>query len=307
MNRYICVDKLDKNDLIGKIKRHNFDSVILPSSELTENAIEGITNALPGVNIFADIKTFEGKSILDKFPDAKVVEVNNKNVYENGYSPLCPTNLDVRNAILEEAKRVSKLGLKGVVLSSYHYATIWDKPEPKIYDTCYCDRCLKLFQDLLGEEIEGESLEDKFLHIDGSYYHEWLQFKASNIASFGKSVREIVKGSDDKIELSFFAVPWEDKEYGASIKRILGQDYLKLAEVFDSFIPMLYYVRTGKDIEWLKEKIQYFWEVGLPFTPIIDGPSDTDQFKLAIEVCSSSPSSGICIMDSPSLDSVDGV
>ncbi|HSX39328.1 MAG TPA: hypothetical protein VLI92_01935 [Candidatus Saccharimonadales bacterium] len=274
-------------------KELNLNSIFIISENVSDDSLHKLRTTLgTAVEIYGVVTCFEGKDLLEKFPDAKPVEATGKDTLGG----ICPTHEGIRNAIVETASDLLLKDINGIWLNHIRYPSSWESAEPNIMDTCYCDRCLRKFSEYLGEPIVGQTLEEKVLLIDGSYYIEWLEFKSLQITSLVKEIRDLITASGKKIKLGLFAVPWEDKEYGAGIKRIIAQDFAALVPLVDILSPGLYHKMCGKDVEWIKQKVNYFWETGIPQLPIIQSAEISDEeFKKAIDYAGSPPSSGVCI------------
>ncbi len=278
----------------------NLDTVFVPFHETNTSNLEKIRESKPDVKINVEVPVFAGKELLEKYPDAVPVEASGLKTEKEWYVGVCPTHPEVREECLRKIDSLLSLNPDGIWLDFIRYPTKWEEPDPYILDTCYCDRCLKLFSEYIGEPIIGNTLEEKVLLIDGSYYIEWLEFKVSQITMMVKEVKDKISVSEKNIKLGFFAVPWEDKEYGAGIKRIIAQDFDQLTLVADGFSPMLYHKMCGKPIEWIKQKVDYFWNFQKPFLPLIQtepriSEISKDEFKKSLELASSKPSQGVCI------------
>ncbi len=290
---------------IKKAKELNLDSIVVNSELIAAQNIETTKKEIPSIKVYAEVRCFTGKELLEKYPDAKPVEAQERETSIADFVALCPTHPKVRKAILEKIKNVIALDVDGIWLDYLHYPTKFDLADPVILDACYCNRCLKMFEEAIGEPIEGvggegTDLENTALYIDGSYYHEWLEFKAEQIVSILREARTMINDSGKDIKLGALVIPWEDKEHGAAIKRLLAQDFGKFTQYVDELIPMLPHKSCGKPVEWIKEKVEYFWNVGVSFLPLIQTKAngisvDNDEFKLAVKYASTKPSSGFCV------------
>jgi hypothetical protein len=251
----------------------------------------------PSIKINIELQAFSKDSYLKHITDADVVCLDPTQDISNA---LCPSSDIVRNELLSNTQKCIEANVDGIWLDSLRFASKWAVAEPIITDTCYCTRCIKKFEEYLGDKLEYKDLDELFLLIDGSYYIEWLEFKTGLITSMAKQVKEKILASGKDIKLGYFAIPWEDKDYGAAIKRILGQNFDALANVVDITSPMLYHKMCGRDTEWIKQKVEYFWNLGKPFLPLVqteDKPEtiSAQEFKASLENASKAPSMGVCI------------
>lgn len=280
-------------ELLEAAKSLNLTSFIQEGQFVSVDLVAELRSALPNVDIYSSLTCFDGADLLQIFPDAKPVEASNKSTL----NAVCPTHEGVRKEILNRADKLIKSNIDGLWLNHARYPTEWELPEPNILDTCYCDRCLQKFSEYIGEQITGTNLEEKVLLIDGSYYIEWIEFKGKQITSLVESIRELITLSGRSVKLGFFALPWEDKEYGAAIKRIVAQDFASLIPVIDILSPGLYHAWCEQPVDWIKNKVNYFWETGKTQLPIIQSVGDfsADEFKAAIENATVSPSIGFIV------------
>ena len=175
------------------------------------------------------ISCFYNKDLAEKFLDAGIVEATGKNT--EGW--VCPTHPQVLQEISTLVTNALQSDYSTIVLDSCHYPTNWKLQPTELFDTCYCDRCLKLFSDYIGENIFGQTLEEKVLLIDGSYYIEWMEFKMKHITNLIKNIK------NENMTLKLIIPPWENKENGEGMKRLLGVDLNSLETVVDVFqIPL---------------------------------------------------------------------
>ena len=275
------------NETADKLKELTLTSVILDNEVVSSDSVNKLKEVSPELKVFAEVPVFYGKEQIDRYPDAIPVNADGEknDISENFY--LCPTHEKVREEVLNKIKEFTNLGVDGIWLNFIRYATKWDTVEPKLLDTCYCERCLAKFEEHIGEKLVYKNFEELYLLIDGSYYFEWLEFKSDQIVSFIKEAPTI------NSELGAFIVPWMDKDYGAGIKRIVAQDFDKMSQYVKTFTPMLYHKPLGKDASWVKDMADYCWEAGLNFLPIVQ--SEPEEFKEVLNYATSGVSKGVCI------------
>ena len=299
MHKSLYLEKTPSAETLLQLKEFGLSSVFLDYKQLSKDVVTNIKASLgDSLEVYACVTVFAGKDLLMQFPDAALVEATGKEAEID--DRVCPNHQGVRAEILERVKLVLGYGVDGLWLNGLKYSTKWALPEPVIYDVCYCERCLAKFSAALGDDIVGVTLQDKVLLIDGSYYLEWLEFKCNTITSMAQEIKEVLQKSGQKVKYGFFAVPWKDKEYSAGIKRVLGQDFGALAEIFDIFSPQLFHGMCGRPVDWVKEMEDYFWEVGKPMLPLIQTENkpdviSNDEFEKAVRYAAEKPSMGVCV------------
>lgn len=286
-----------KKEHLEKLKSLNLNSIVLHFDHSLSEKISLVKEIVGDVEIEVIFDCFEGKNLQEKFPNSMMVEVENKEINEAGYYPVSPANSEVREFLLAELKKLSSLNIDTLWLNQVQFATKWWVSEPNILDTDYSDETLKLFEDYIGESIEGDNLEEKYLHIDGSYYHEWLMFKTGFINDFISEAKSIL--NPGKIKVGVFLIPWEETDYRAGIKRILGQDHGVIVDLADRVGLYMPYHSMEKDDEWVKAKLQYFWHLGKKFTSIVDVSTRSNHSSLdqILPLLQQNPSEGYIVDD----------
>lgn len=298
MHKSVYIQNLD-SETRAALSKLSLDSVFVSYKQLNKEAITKI-NSETNAQVYAKITCFEGQDLLDKFPDSKPVECTGKDTSKDWYVGVCPTHDGVRAELKNRIDSMLSLAVNGIWLQFMQYPTKWDEPQPYIMDTCYCPRCLQKFENYIGEKLVYSDLEELYLLIDGSYYQEWLDFKAENITSMVKYARSKITASGKDVKLGYFAIPWDSIEHGAAIQRIVAQERTKLTPLVDVTSPMLYHKLCNEPVEWVNEKVEFFWNIGAPFLPLIQvaGTStilSDEEFKTSLEYAAASPSIGVCV------------
>lgn len=300
MHKSVFILSLPDNPIIEALSDLTLDSVILGNNLATNENINSLKNKLNKVKIYAELPVFSQKDLAEEYPDSIPVDSLGNKLNFSDCHFLCPSHEEVRNEILNKTKNLTTSGVDGIWLNFIRYATSWQFPDPKILDTCYCDRCLNKFEEYIGEKLCFKDYEELYLLIDGSYYFEWLEFKSEQITSIISEILEITSKNNSSIELGAFIVPWMEKDFGAGIKRIVAQDVEKMSKYIQMFSPMLYHKMLGKDVEWVKEMTDYYWQSGVNFLPLVQtepkvSEISPEEFKLAINYATSGVSKGVCI------------
>lgn len=304
MNKSVFIfDTLDLQTL-NYARELSLDSVFYSYKNVTSENVSLIKKELgKKIDQYIVIPFFTGKELLEKFPDAKPVEAEGKTSEQSLFYGVCPTHPAVKTFRLENVKETLKHNIDGIWMDFIRYPTKWEEPVPVVIDTCYCDRCLTMFEDYIGENVHKPTTEETVLFIDGSYYYEWIEFKTQQILSMVREVRELIdkhNKNNNYVKLGIFVVPWREDEHSAGIKRILGQDVVKMANYADVISPMLYHKMVNRSVEWINQMVNYYWELEKPILPLIQTEPKiheiTDsEFAEALKTASRDPSDGVCI------------
>ena len=304
MHKSIFISEPLNFEAINYARELNLDSVFYSHKNLTHENASLIKKELGGkVAQNIEVPFFVGKELLEKYPDALPVEAEGKSLEKEGYPGICPTHPGVKNERIDDVKEVLKQNIDGIWMDFIRYPTKWDEPTPIVFDTCYCDRCLTMFEDYIDEKVHKPTIEETVLLIDGSYYIEWIEFKTEQILAMVREVRELVDNhnkANKLVKLGYFAIPWREDEHQAGIKRILGQDAAKISNYVDIISPRLYHKMVNRSVDWISQMVNYYWELGKPILPFIQTEPriheiPDSEFSEAMQVVSKSPSEGVCV------------
>ena len=266
--------------LLSDLKGLCPSSIVIEERNLNDAFVSAITTEFPEASLHVIVNTFLGsdlpRSILE---ESKLVEASERVVEKDWYKGVCPNSSVLREYRFERIEKISSNAYVDCVwLDFLHYPTYWMLPEPDLFDTCYCERCIKAFEKekLFGDQLPTK-LSDLVDSIDGQYYIEWLQFKCEVISSFVKEARSIL---DPSKRMGVFAVPWKDKEYSSAVTRLLGQDFSLISAFTDYISPQLAVSLLGKGSEWIKDMIEYFQVFGDKIVPSIIFNGDLESLNL---------------------------
>lgn len=298
MHKSIFLHYCDDLEL-NNIKQINVDSVFIGFENLAKvNFLRGALK--PGTKLYVSLNVFNARKVgyLDQFKEtSKVIDAFNNEI-PDGF--LCPNSEEVRNACIENVKKILDAEVDGIWLDWLRFPSAPGNPRPVFYETCYCDTCFKKFEQAIEEKVVGATPEEKHLYIDGKFYIEWIDFKTDTIASLVKNVKETIDASGKKVALGYVAVPLEGNEYGEAVKRVMGQDFMKLSNYVTYISPTLYHRNMHRNTEWIKEKVYYFAQVGNTVLPLVQTANtpeafDSEEFRSALENASKYPSSGVIV------------
>jgi len=185
---------------------------------------------------------------------------------------LCPNNREIRQNRLTEIKDlVNNYQIDGIWLDFIRFPLLWEVKKPRIGKTHICSQCKQIKE------------------------------RTKVVGSFVSETRALINQSDRNIQLGMFSVPWREKDFNGAIKKVIGQDFKKLAKYIDVFSPMVYHKMCGKETKWIHEIVSYMDKItGKPILPIIqteDKPKKIsgEEFKEEVKEAIKKPSQGAII------------
>lgn len=177
-HKSIFIFEINKASLTG-LKKLRPDAVFIGSKFATTNNIIKLRKVLPvksQVNV--EIGIFAGKDKIEKYSDALPVESRGGLQNVDWYYGVCPTHDEVRRHCLDKIRHLSSLDIDGIWLDFIRYPSRWEKLV--LMDTCYCDRCISLFESFIGEKIVKSSRKGKIKQIKKMYLGKWFEFRIHN-------------------------------------------------------------------------------------------------------------------------------
>lgn len=254
-------------------------------------------------NVYLSLNVFGGTQPWKNGPDAIPVRASGERL-SGKYGGVCPTHGGWRNSRLELLERwlvdfSGPDGIDGVWLDFIRYPGRWEDTQPYLADTCYCPRCLTLFQAEKGVQLPGGlSTAESAAWIRSSARAEWLAWKTEQVVSFVRDARSLVDlySTERQLLLGAFLVPWKKSEHKGAVSFGVAQDGWRLAPYLDVLSPMVYHKMVGKPVSWIGEMTDYFADTGVPVWPIIQAEEvGEDEFGQAIEAVNDSSAAGMLV------------
>ncbi|MFH1479809.1 MAG: hypothetical protein ABIG67_00940, partial [Pseudomonadota bacterium] len=198
------------------LKKANVNGVFVPEDRETIRFFK-----THGFEAYISVNAFGGKGAWEKYPDSRPVKADghllgSEQGYK-GYGGVCPTHPLWRK---ERWARIGDLvqgseGLDGIWLDFIRYPGLWEVPDPKIPDTCYCGRCLQRFREESRSGLpEGIDAKGAALWIKENASYDWMMWKKKQISSFVLETRKILDrvSTNRPLKLGLFLVPWTKGE-----------------------------------------------------------------------------------------------
>lgn len=264
-----------------------------------------------GFQVYLTLNIFGGTEAWKKYPDSVPVTASGKVVPPQD-GGVCPTHFSWREERLELLaswlkKNGTAEGVDGVWLDFVRYSGRWEEKQPKVPDTCYCPRCLQLFQTEKGVNIpDNLQTKEAVQWIHNHAELQWLQWKQEQISSFVRDARSVVEESKkQKIKLGVFLVPWTQGEQQGAVLTQLAQDASQLSRYVDVLSPMVYHEMVGQPVEWIGDISEYFLDMtDKPVWPIIQsGKVSSEEFDKAVQLVSNSGAESLLVFTFPDMRS----
>ncbi|MFH1339489.1 MAG: putative glycoside hydrolase [Candidatus Omnitrophota bacterium] len=214
-----------------------------------------------GIKAYAELVVFLGKDYWQERPESRPILSNGKPAGLDGwYAGLCPTQKWLINQKVKEAEEIAKkYQIDGLWLDFIRWPTRWDRKEPKIQLTCFCESCLERFQKETGIKIPGElkSTGEISEWIYKNHSKDWYEFRCNVIVDAIRKVKGAIKKYRKDAIIGIFTVPWKEEDFDNAIYKVIGQDIEKLSGIVDVFSPMTYHLICGRNTAWITSVVQW--------------------------------------------------
>lgn len=256
--------------------------------------------------VFLTLNSFGGKQFWKKYPDSIPVLASGERL-AGEYGGVCPTHLEWRNSRLELLERwltdfSGPDGIDGVWLDFIRYPGLWEHKQPYLPDSCYCSRCLTLFQAENGVQLPGGlSTAEAAEWIKANAHLKWVEWKKQQLVSFVRDAGRLVDqySKERQLLLGAFLVPLKKSEQNGAVSFSLAQDGQRLAAYLDVLSPMVYHKMVGEPVSWVGEMTDYFADTGVAVWPIIQAEEvGEDEFRQVIQAVNNSSAGGMLVYTS---------
>jgi hypothetical protein len=213
-----------------------------------------------GARVFAEFNTLHRAEYLEEHPDAAPVGIDGKRApAPHGWQGICPTHVAYRAWRMEAFRSLLQTHeIDGVWLDYHHAHASWERAEPVLPDTCFCERCRKQFQE--RTKIEGADALATLVALlgkeGGATRKAWVRWRCDVFTDWVRSFRQILDETRPTALLGTFHCPWTDEERDGALRVKLAIDLRAQKPFLDVFSPMPYHARFGyaEDPAWISRQ-----------------------------------------------------
>lgn len=214
-----------------------------------------------GVRLFAEFNTLHVASYLKEHPEAAPVGADGKVCPPpHGWQGICPTHPEYRRFRMEEFRALlARYAMEGVWLDYHHSHASWERAEPAMPDTCFCDRCVEQFsRETKTGLAQGPRAETAALLL-GRHRAEWVQWRCDVLTDWVREFRAIRDEVRPAALLGTFHCPWSESDFDGALRAKLAIDLKAQAAHLDVFSPMPYHARFGHhdDPAWIHRQVAW--------------------------------------------------
>jgi hypothetical protein len=213
-----------------------------------------------GVKLFAEFNTMHDSGYLKEQPDAAPIGIDGKICpAPDGWQGVCPTHPGYRRQRMDAFREtLAKAEVDGIWLDYHHSHASWEQAVPNMPQSCFCERCVRLFVESSKVDIPKElNAEDRNRWIIANKKSQWVNWRCDVFTDWVREFREIVDKTRPKALLGTFHNPWSPNDYDGAIRDLLAIDLKAQARYIDVFSIMPYHARFGhhRDPAWISRQV----------------------------------------------------
>ncbi len=214
-----------------------------------------------GVRLFAEFNTLHVASYLKEHPDAAPVGADGEvSPPPHGWQGICPTHPGYREFRMDAFRTVlAEHEIDGIWLDYHHSHASWERAEPAMPDTCFCDRCVEQFSRQTGTRLPEGSRAEVAAALLARHRERWVQWRCDLLTDWVREFHDIRDRTRPEALLGTFHCPWSDDDFDGALRNKLAIDLKAQAEYIDVFSPMPYHARFGHadDPEWIGRQVAW--------------------------------------------------
>ena len=238
---------------------YGINAVFIGSAGVNADAVKRIRSQ--GARLFAEFNTMHVADFLKEHPDAAPVGDDGKiSPAPEGWQGICPTHVEYRRSRMEAFETLLRENaVDGVWLDYHHGHANWERAEPLMPDTCFCDRCLAQFQKDTGTRLPDRPTAELARMLLTELNEKWVQWRCDVFTDWVREFRSILDRTRPTALLGTFHCPWSDTDFDGALTKKLAIDLRAQARYIDVFSPMPYHARFGhaRDPEWISLRVQW--------------------------------------------------
>jgi hypothetical protein len=212
-----------------------------------------------GVKVYMEFPTLNGKAWLKTHPEATPITAGGVPAQAaDWFMGICPTDSAFRRHRKEElAGLLDSLAVDGVFLDYFHWHAQFESEHPILPETCFCDRCLHLFEGWSGQEPIGENTAEKAAWILKNQDAAWRRWRANVLLDWAVDLRHQVRRINPDLVVGVYHCGWFPADHDSALYRILGIDLPTLAREVDALSPMLFHQLKNRPTAWVGEYMNW--------------------------------------------------
>jgi hypothetical protein len=234
------------------------NAVWIGAGGVTSELIASLKSKSKDLKVFAEFNTMHEASYLKDHPDARPIGADGRvSPPPEGWQGVCPTHPGYRVARMNAFRQTLRATpIDGIWLDYHHAHASWEQAEPKLPDTCFCERCLSRFEKETAVVLPAASTAEQAKRLLSIEKPSWVQWRCDVFTDWVREFRTILDQERPHALLGSFHCPWSDADHNNAIREKLAIDVKSQARYLDVLSIMPYHARFGHaaDPTWISRQ-----------------------------------------------------
>jgi hypothetical protein len=298
-------------DTGARLRGFGVDAVWLGAGSITPERLALLR--AEQVQVYAEFNTLHVAEYLKAHPDAAPIGLDGQvSPPPQEWQGICPTHDGYRRFRMDAFRKLLQdFAIDGVWLDYHHSHASWERADPDMPDTCFCDRCLRRFQDATAIRLPDVPASERAALLLSTHRKAWIRWRLDVFTDWVREFRAIIDVTRPSALLGTFHNAWTDEDMDGARLEKLAIDLKAQAAYVDVFSPMVYHARFGHagDLTWISRQVawlgKYLGVDGVPgerhrIWPIVQiadwgEPVRVDQVAAVLEHGARRPATGVMI------------
>jgi hypothetical protein len=213
------------------------------------------------MQVYAEFNTLHVADYLKENPDAAPIGADGRSSPPpQGWQGICPTHEAYRRFRMDAFRTLLQdFAIDGVWLDYHHSHASWERAEPDMPDTCFCDRCARRFEDATKIWLPDVSTPERAALLLTAHRADWIRWRLDVFTDWVREFRAIVDATRPAALLGTFHNAWTDEDFDGARLEKLAIDLKAQSAYIDVFSPMVYHARFGHatDPAWISRQVTW--------------------------------------------------
>lgn len=281
------------------------NAVFVRSGSLTPEFVE--RSRKEHVKIFVEFPVLNGKEYLVQHPEAwPITDKGERAVPADWFMGICPTDsgfkADRLNALTDI---LTAYNVDGIFLDYFHWHAQFETPDPILPETCFCERCVGLFEKYGSVSVPPGKTAMRAQWILQNSEPVWRRWRVAVLTNWAIEAKALIKSFNADLLMGTYHCGWFPADHDSALYRNLGIELPALASVADVLSPMLFHQMKARPVSWVGDYMNWLakqdWATNSSapkFWPIVQGHDNPGkvsaaEFKKVLESGALYPSTGV--------------
>ena len=233
------------------------NAVFVRSSSLNDELYKAAKEQ--NVRVYVEFPTLNGKEYLEDHPEAwPINEKGEQAPPADWFMGICLTDTGFINYKSAELRALlAKYPVDGVWLDYLHWHAQFETPEPILPETCFCSRCLRIFENETSTNVPDGEVQEEAQWILANADSLWRVWRSDVLNRWVGNMKSVLQASRPRALLGIYYCPWYPDDFGGALYRTLGLDMRALSRIADVLSPMLYHQMMDRSTDWVGEYVRW--------------------------------------------------